>query len=48
MSIIKSAWQAPWESLWEAPLTPLSSFDLIAGRPWIGLGNELKSIRFKP
>lgn len=29
-------------------LTPGASFDLIAGRPWIGLGNELKSVRFAP
>lgn len=29
-------------------LTPGASFDLVTGRPWIGLGNELKNIRFKP
>ncbi len=29
-------------------LTPGASFDLVTGRPWIGLGNELKSVRFAP
>ena len=27
---------------------PHRAVDLVAGRPWVGLGNELKNIRFKP
>lgn len=26
------------------PVTPGASFDLVAGRPWVGLGNELKRL----
>ena len=29
-------------------LVPGASFDLVASRPWIGLGNELKNVRFAP
>lgn len=28
-------------------LTPGAAFDLVAGRPWIGVGNELKRVRFR-
>lgn len=28
-------------------LTPGASFDLVTGRPWVGLGNELKSIEWR-
>ena len=29
-------------------LTPGATFDLVTGRPWIGLGNELKTLEWRP
>ncbi len=29
-------------------LTPGATFDLVTGRPWLGLGNELKSLEWRP
>jgi len=29
-------------------LTPGSTFDLVTGRPWLGLGNELKTLEWRP
>ena len=29
-------------------LTPGASFDLVTGRPWLGLGNELKTLEWRP
>ena len=29
-------------------LTPGGTFDIVSGRPWVGLGTELKSVRFAP
>ena len=29
-------------------LTPGATFDLVTGRPWLGLGNELKTLEWRP